>query len=306
MSHLHRIQWFDEQIRAGNYPSSAQLSERFEISRRQAQRDIEYLAASLRAPLVYVAKHRGYAYEDDSFRLPPLYTTEEEKRVLRYLSYRYRQYDHEQGPLVRRIGDLLDRLVSEEQPGTGFRVPVFEVNPERVQRVELLERAVREGGEITVTVSAAEGSQTLSLWPVGLTPHLDDDYLVARRDEEERLEQFPLSTIREVKIVDRKLSHPESARQMVSRQGLRPFTANIRLAAPLEAGHWGGFAVSSCEQDWIEVEFVDAELFYRHMLTAEWLELARPRWLRERLNARCEAMLKALGESEEERHNDAT
>ncbi|WP_020618273.1 hypothetical protein [Paenibacillus daejeonensis] len=31
MSHLHRIQWLDEQIRAGNYPSSAQLSERFEI-----------------------------------------------------------------------------------------------------------------------------------------------------------------------------------------------------------------------------------------------------------------------------------
>ncbi|MFD2877556.1 hypothetical protein ACFTAO_18590 [Paenibacillus rhizoplanae] len=38
MSHIHRIQWFDQQIRQLAYPNSSKLAEQFEISRRQAQR----------------------------------------------------------------------------------------------------------------------------------------------------------------------------------------------------------------------------------------------------------------------------
>lgn len=41
MSNLHRIRWFDGQIREGNYPNSTALAGQFEISKRQAQRDIE-------------------------------------------------------------------------------------------------------------------------------------------------------------------------------------------------------------------------------------------------------------------------
>ncbi|WP_374017128.1 hypothetical protein ABU162_23500 [Paenibacillus thiaminolyticus] len=78
MSNMHRIQWFDQQIRAGLYPNSSKLAEQFEISKRQAQRCIEYLEVSLRAPLLYVAKHRGYVYEDKAYMLPLLYITEEE------------------------------------------------------------------------------------------------------------------------------------------------------------------------------------------------------------------------------------
>lgn len=50
MSNMHRIHWFDEQIRSGRFPNSSWLAREFEISRRQAQRDIEYMAISLRAP----------------------------------------------------------------------------------------------------------------------------------------------------------------------------------------------------------------------------------------------------------------
>ena len=52
MSNMHRIHWFDEQIRSGRFPNSSWLARDFEISRRQAQRDIEYMASSLRAPLM--------------------------------------------------------------------------------------------------------------------------------------------------------------------------------------------------------------------------------------------------------------
>lgn len=307
MSHLHRIQWFDEQIRAGKYPSSVQLAERFEISRRQAQRDIEYLASSLRAPLVYIAKQRGYGYEDDSFTLPPLYTTEEEKRVLRYLAYRYRQYDYEQGPLVRRIGDLLDRLVAEEPQERGWRIPVFEVDPRRMQRIELLERAIQEGLPVSATRTAAGRSETLLIRPLGLIPHLDDDELTYLRDGEARAETLSLSELREMHVVEEAAPDASSsttvatvaaAAAMAPKSGLRPFVARIRLPEPLVGEHWCGYAARSVEGGWTEVQFVDAEAFYRQMLAAEWLDIERPRWLRERLAARCAAMLQALERQE--------
>lgn len=72
---MHRILWFDEQVRYGKYPNSNHLSEHFEISIRQACRDIEYLTNTLRAPLVYNPKKRGYQYEDKTYVLPALMLT---------------------------------------------------------------------------------------------------------------------------------------------------------------------------------------------------------------------------------------
>ena len=70
---MHRIGWFDRQVRADQYPNSGLLAKEFEISRRQAARDIEYMEMSLRAPLKYVAKYRGYCYEDGTFMLPYMF-----------------------------------------------------------------------------------------------------------------------------------------------------------------------------------------------------------------------------------------
>lgn len=52
MPMLHRIQWVDAQIRAGRYPNARALAAAFEISHRQALRDLAYMRDSLGAPLV--------------------------------------------------------------------------------------------------------------------------------------------------------------------------------------------------------------------------------------------------------------
>ena len=51
MSNLHRIQWIDAQIRAERFPNCSTIARKFEITRRQASRDIEYLRYSLGAPV---------------------------------------------------------------------------------------------------------------------------------------------------------------------------------------------------------------------------------------------------------------
>jgi predicted DNA-binding transcriptional regulator YafY len=47
VSNMHRILWFDERVRAMRNPNARDLAEQFEISVRQAGRDIEYMQSSL-------------------------------------------------------------------------------------------------------------------------------------------------------------------------------------------------------------------------------------------------------------------
>ncbi len=70
LSNLHRLQWIDLQLRTGNYPNAGQVSARFEISRRQALRDFEYMRDSLGAPIEYSAARRGFFYTSETFTLP--------------------------------------------------------------------------------------------------------------------------------------------------------------------------------------------------------------------------------------------
>ena len=81
ISAYHRIIWFHNRVIDKHYPNARTLSEYFEISARQAQRDIEYLRDSMNAPLVYCAKKRGYAYEQE-FTLPHYFLSEIEKGTL--------------------------------------------------------------------------------------------------------------------------------------------------------------------------------------------------------------------------------
>lgn len=69
MSANDRIQWFHKKISANCYPNASHLSERFGISHRQAQRDVEFLRNELEAPLAYCTKKKGYYYKE-SYVLP--------------------------------------------------------------------------------------------------------------------------------------------------------------------------------------------------------------------------------------------
>lgn len=73
-----RYYWFHGQIKASRHPNARKLSEKFEISEKQAQRDIEFIRDRLSAPLIYDPTKKGYEFEDDSYELPPVWFNEEE------------------------------------------------------------------------------------------------------------------------------------------------------------------------------------------------------------------------------------
>jgi len=64
MSANDRIQWFHKKILASCYPNAAHMSEQFDISHRQAQRDVEFLRKELGAPLCYNSAKKGYYYKE--------------------------------------------------------------------------------------------------------------------------------------------------------------------------------------------------------------------------------------------------
>ena len=64
-----RIQWLHKKTANLYYPNAMRLAERFNISHRQAQRDVDYLKKKLGAPLEYSLEHKGYYYTEQ-YSLP--------------------------------------------------------------------------------------------------------------------------------------------------------------------------------------------------------------------------------------------
>lgn len=77
MSANDRIQWLHKKIAAKCYPNAGHLAEYFDISHRQAQRDVDYLRRELEAPLEYCSSKKGYYYSEE-YVLPLLLENEDD------------------------------------------------------------------------------------------------------------------------------------------------------------------------------------------------------------------------------------
>ena len=70
-----RIQWLHKKLTLNSYPNARRLAERFHISPRQAQRDLNYLRRELGAPVEYDANRKGFYYTQP-FTLPLLLSSD--------------------------------------------------------------------------------------------------------------------------------------------------------------------------------------------------------------------------------------
>jgi predicted DNA-binding transcriptional regulator YafY len=73
-----RFYWFHGQVKASLFPNATKLAEKFEISVKQAQRDIEFMRDRLGAPLAYRPERKGYELENERYELPPVWFKEDE------------------------------------------------------------------------------------------------------------------------------------------------------------------------------------------------------------------------------------
>jgi len=73
-----RYQWFHRQITSDQYPNAGTMARWFELSVKQAQRDIEFIRDRLSAPLSYNSAKKGYEYNSLGYELPPIWFKEGE------------------------------------------------------------------------------------------------------------------------------------------------------------------------------------------------------------------------------------
>ena len=76
-----RIQWLHKKLSMKSYPNAQRLAERFGISHRQAQRDLDYLKKKLGAPIAYDNSKKGFYYEE-SFVLPLLLSSDNDEHYI--------------------------------------------------------------------------------------------------------------------------------------------------------------------------------------------------------------------------------
>ncbi|MEC0125822.1 helix-turn-helix transcriptional regulator [Paenibacillus pabuli] len=301
MSNMHRIHWFDEQIRSGRFPNSGWLAREFEISRRQAQRDIEYMAISLRAPLLYMAKYRGYCYEDQTYRLPHLYMTEEEQRVLKYLAHRYRHYNYEQSDAVNRVAHLLERFTPEEQQTGNRQLPVFMAHPQQLQFFEILSHAITETRKVHIHYRDHAGERQFSWCPLKMVSQFNADYVIGYEEDPVQQTAIRLEGIVHVWIMNETFEYQVDGVLSGWEEALpvrKPFVAEIRLKEVQQTELWQGYRIRA-KQDQIHwIEFYDMDAFMQHLFISDWEELLSPGWLRRKLESRVGGMIGKLGMKE--------
>lgn len=75
---FERYIWFHSKLKAGRYPKLADLAEKFEISGRQAAREIDFMKNFFSAPIEYARERNGYHYTEAGFELPNIWLGQEE------------------------------------------------------------------------------------------------------------------------------------------------------------------------------------------------------------------------------------
>ena len=75
---FERYIWFHSKLKAGRYPKLADLAEKFEISTRQAAREIDFMKNFFSAPIEYTHERNGYHYTETGFELPSIWLSQEE------------------------------------------------------------------------------------------------------------------------------------------------------------------------------------------------------------------------------------
>jgi len=77
-----RILFIDREIASGKYPSSKEMAIKYETSLSSIGRDIAFMKDMLNAPIKYCAKHRGFYYSEQNYRIPAGYSSAEDLLAL--------------------------------------------------------------------------------------------------------------------------------------------------------------------------------------------------------------------------------
>lgn len=204
-----RFIWFDDKVRAQKYPNASSLAEKFEVSTKTAQRDIEFMRDRLRCPLEYNKNKKGYYYEDDTFSLPMVYLSSRELSSL--MIARKMLQDISGGYIGDEISSILDKItnVLNKHAAIGdhiddafsFQLIEYSPAPEAVFKSVLEGCMKRRCLSFTYYSPVREERSLRTVDPYHLFNYMGTWHLLAYCHFRKDIRDFALNRISEVKVL---------------------------------------------------------------------------------------------------------
>ncbi len=213
---IERFHWFDHQVRAQRFPNASSLMRKFEISRRTAQREIDYMRERLDFPLKYDASRKGFYYTQDAAPLPPIYLTTEELTAL-VMARNFlgdisgRALGKEIGEISQKLKKVLNRFVGDEKTvddALSFRVVTHAPAPGEIIKPVLGACLTHRRIRFTYFSPAHNQSDERTVDPYHLLNYMGSWHLIGHCHLREALRDFNLARMRDVQILDEEFVMP--------------------------------------------------------------------------------------------------
>lgn len=212
-----RYYWFHEQIKGNKRPNSKLLADKFEISQKTAQRDIEFMRDRIGAPLEYSHVDRGYYYTDKGYELPPIWLSESEL-VAFILAKRLAAAIPDRN-LKDSLSTFISKFSSRVSDKVGFNLDDIQdkislKNIEYYTVDESLFRKVvnalfsEKSLEIQYYSPHKDERTKRKIFPLHLLDYMGNWHLVSFCTLKNGLRNFALSRIEECDYIDEKISLP--------------------------------------------------------------------------------------------------
>lgn len=291
MGNAHRLAWIDSQIRSGAYPNATTVAARFEISRRQAGRDIEYLRYSMGAPIEYSASHNGYHYTDQAFTLPSLIVSDPERSALAFLAESYSSIE---GEAAERVAAVLRRLTTQAVTAAGEPAPILAVPSAAVDASTVLRRAMETHRKVVTRYRNTDGAVVgRTIWPYAVVARSGALNCIGYCEELGLTHNFALFRFERVELTTEEFEVPAHVRPSHwSRPTAppHPFAALVQLEDPADAERIED-AVLLNDDGLVRIEFLDSRSMLSVLLSCPSnFEVISPAWLRTRVATRLETL----------------
>jgi predicted DNA-binding transcriptional regulator YafY len=298
VSNLHRIQWIDAQISAKRYPNCKTIACHFEISTRQASRDIEYLRYSMGAPVDYSAEKNGYFYSNTAFTLPQCFITDEEKMTLAYLADRYNSMKSTHS---LRLAELFNKLTGSEQycGKASVNVPVIDIDPKLAGLFHSIKKAIDLQISIEIQYINSQCESTTRVFhPYKLFRRKQRDYVAGYCMLRQEIRVLRLDRILNIKLTENHFTVSTYFQEEDYDEEMRftyktPYKCLIKASHPLQFGK----LKSTIQQDdmlYYTVEFFDTNEFIHILLSQPGkFTILFPRWFKEKFIDRLKKIIES-------------
>jgi predicted DNA-binding transcriptional regulator YafY len=248
-----RFLWFQNEVKNNKYPNTKALAEHFEITRKTAQRDIEFMRDRMGAPLVYIPDQRGFAYEDNTYELPGFWLEEESLTSL-LLAYRLASAVPDVA-IKTSLRSFLEQLLTKLSHSNAISIKDLsnKVSVRNIQYSKTAEKiyhtvleALLSSKPIQIEYHSPHNSETTTrdIMPLHLLHYMGTWHIIAHCAMKNELRDFVLSRVKVISPCTDKITARFSSEQ-VSEYIRRTFgifhgkeTKEVRLCFSKEVSTW--------------------------------------------------------------------